>query len=127
MPVDHEMFDDINSAQWLWYMYNVSKDQEEKYIFKRDFTEYLASFIEPEAVQKIRLSREKAVAINDENFSRSIKDMFGRELPGAEALEKDDKTHSVNIAELMKNINDAKQEKSDSAFNYQHWTQFELE
>lgn len=128
MPADHKIFEELNQAQWLWYMHNFLKDQEEEFTSRRDFIEYHASFIEPQAVNKIRESRKKAVEIDDTEFSQNIQDMFGRPLPNMKnpGIE-NTKSHSVNIGELMKNIEDLKNKPKDETFNYRHWAQFKLE
>lgn len=54
VPVDHEIFTGISNSQWLWYFHNDSKDQEERFERNRNFVEYHASFIEPQAVKRIQ-------------------------------------------------------------------------
>ena len=78
MPVNHSIFESINDAQWLWYHYNFEKDDHDKFIYTRDFLEYLASFIEPEAVQKIKNARENTYS--DPNFDKNIEKIFGKKV-----------------------------------------------
>jgi hypothetical protein len=83
VPVDHEMFDRISSPQWLWYYFNYAKDQEDEFERSRDFVEYQASFIEPQAVQKIRDARNNTSVegrYEDSQFDDNVKKMFGREV-----------------------------------------------
>lgn len=74
------MFQDINSAQWLWYYYSMLEDSKEKFETNRDFIEYHASFIEPEAVQKIRKSRNESIEVSHEDFTAGIEHIFGRKI-----------------------------------------------
>jgi hypothetical protein len=129
VPIDHKIFEEINQAQWLWYMHNFIKDQEEEFNLSRDFIEYHASFIEPQAVQKIRDGRKKSVEIDDTEFETSIKNIFGRALPNAKVpVGEDNKSHSVNMGEIMKAVDEHKnkEKNKDPTFNYKHWSQFDL-
>lgn len=111
-------------------MHNFIKDQEEEFNLQRDFVEYHASFIEPQAVQKIRESRKKAIEIDDGEFATSVKNIFGRELPNAKkpGIENTE-SHNVNINDVMKVIeeNKNKDRNKDDSFNYKYWTQVNLE
>lgn len=124
VQVDHKIFDELNSAQWLWYFNNFMKDREEEFISRRDLVEYLASFIEPEAVRKIKQAREKAVQVSDKDFSFGIEKMFGRKI----SSEKRDATEMHNI-DLTNNIMEYKfyKEKSNSKSNFKDWLYFDLE
>jgi hypothetical protein len=67
----------------LWYFYNYAQDDVEEFERSRDFVEYHASFIEPQAVKKIRETRDKsqaAATVSDDNFENSVKNIFGREV-----------------------------------------------
>ena len=128
MPADHKIFEELNHSQWLWYLHNFIKDQEDEFNSHRDFVEYHASFIEPKAVHKIRESRKKAVEIDDGEFAQNINDMFGRPLPNVKnpGIE-NNQSHSVNIGEIMKTMDELKNKPKDDTFNYRHWAQFKLE
>ena len=80
VPVDHEMFKNINDAQMLWYFYHFLEDRKERFEHNRDMVEYNASFIEPEAVRKIREAREESVKVPDKEFTAGIEYMFGKKI-----------------------------------------------
>ena len=128
MPADHTIFQELNHAQWLWYLHNFLKDQEEEFNSHRDFVEYHASFIEPQSVHKIRQARKKAVEVDDSTFAQNVADIFGRPLPNAKkpGIE-NTQSHSVNIGEIMKNMDSMKNKSKDETYNYKHWAQFKLE
>jgi len=127
VPANHQVFEELNSAQWMWYLHNFLKDQEEDYTNTRDFVEYHASFLEPQSVHKIRESRKKAVELNDGEFAQNIKGIFGRSLPNVKkpGIENTE-SHSVNMGDIMKNIEASRNKTKDENFNYKHWTQFKL-
>ena len=77
MPVDHEVFNEVSNAQWLWYFYNNLKDSEDSFKQNRDFVEYLASFSEPESVRKVRDMRDNTSRAKDDNLSATVEKMFG--------------------------------------------------
>tara|TARA_R110000824_G_scaffold124009_1_gene282201 strand:+ start:168 stop:518 length:351 start_codon:yes stop_codon:yes gene_type:complete len=52
-------------AQWAWYSLMISGEEEASYKKELNFTEYLASFINSDAVKHIRSMRE---AKEDERF-----------------------------------------------------------
>lgn len=98
MPVDHEMFDKVNISQWLWYFYNFIEDQKEEFDVRRDLVEYHASFIEPEAVRKIRESREESVEIPYEEFVDGIEYFFGRKINISKDKKNKIESHSIDPA-----------------------------
>lgn len=136
VPVDHEMFEELNTAQWLWYYHSLLKDDEERFETNRDFVEYLASFIEPQAVQKVRSMRDKGkpIGVSDDNFTKGIEQIFGRKLDidKAKANNPSDtdtkqvSTSNVDIAEVIKNLSYLQKPK-DPSFNYRHWATVDLE
>jgi hypothetical protein len=107
VPVDHEMFDRISSPQWLWYYFNHAKDQEDQFERTREFVEYHASFIEPQAVQKLRESRNKDLVVSDKDFAESVKDMFGRDVKFQGADQGGD---AATNADLLKPLDDMRQD-----------------
>jgi hypothetical protein len=108
VPVDHSMFGELSTAQWLWYYYSCSKDREEKYEHNRDMVEYNASFVEPEAVRKIRDARENTVAISDDQFNAGLEQIFGKALDtsgskkAVMAEEKTDNKKSIEYSDWTK-------------------------
>lgn len=134
VPADHEIFEELNTAQWLWYYHSIIKDDEEKFETNRDFIEYLASFIEPQAVQKIRSMREKGrtIGTNDENFAKGLEQMFGRKLDTEKAKANNPSDTStqansnVDVTEIIKNLSYLQKPK-DPSLNYRHWSMIELE
>jgi uncharacterized radical SAM superfamily protein len=82
VPVDHAVFEEVSEAQWLWYFFNYMKDVNEQFETTRSFVEYHAGFIEPEAVRRVRESRETTVT--DDHFEDNVKSLFGRELKSPE-------------------------------------------
>lgn len=81
MPVNHEMFRDINENQWAWYQAQLIEDEREKHEFMRDIAEYNAMFFNPEGVQQVRDARENTYNVPDKDFGYIVKEMFGRDLP----------------------------------------------
>lgn len=91
--------------------------------------EYHASFIEPEAVKRVIASRDKAVAVTDDEFKTGVKGIFGRELPGG-GKRGDGKIHSVNPEEAIAKAKKAKEQEivaNAQKTNYKTWVDFDLE
>lgn len=126
MPADHSIFERLNDAQWLWYYHNLRKDREEEFYQRRDLVEYHASFIEPEAVRKIRESREKAVEVSDQDFSTGLKRMFGRdfnvEKRASGKIESVDPRQAMTEHKIQKVSN-----KPVETTSYKHWLSSDLE
>lgn len=116
VKVDDEMFSEISNAQWLWYFYNYVKDGEEKFEQNRDFIEYHASFIEPQAVKKIRESRANAVKVSNEDFIKGIKNIFGRDIDL-----KNDK-NKISSSDVNETLNDLDKNK---ILNSEFWDSLE--
>ena len=134
VPVDHEYFESINTAQWYWYLNNLVEDQEEEFAMHRNLIEYHASFLEPELVDKTRKRRNETDANSkkDAQFSSTIKSLFGREiaLPDQPAKESGFKNvHEVsNILDKVNEYDAARKKiKSQSTYNFTDWVDFELE
>jgi hypothetical protein len=67
----------MNEAQVLWYAQSIGVEKEDKYKYDLGMSEYLASFWNAEAVQKIRSQREMEDDerfASDEEFSKQIED-----------------------------------------------------
>ena len=129
VPVDHDMFKAINSAQWLWYYNNYIEDRKEKYEQSRDMVEYNASFVEPEAVRKIREAREKAIEIPDKEFFAGIKHLFGRDLKSTGSINQNKELTKVDVAKAIKEYQDIQKQTKfsrGSGLNYREWVNIEL-
>ncbi|MFA5023436.1 MAG: hypothetical protein WC523_00565 [Patescibacteria group bacterium] len=126
VPVDHEMFREISSSQWLWYYHNFIKDRDEKFEENRDMVEYHASFIEPEAVRKIKEAREQAVEVPDEQFISGIEQMFGRSLPSVKN-QQEKEMHKVDIGKVLDNYNNIKKSDVPKEISYKDWLNMDLE
>ena len=128
VPVDHEMFDGLSNAQWLWYFYSLSKDQDEEFERGRDMVEYHASFIEPEAVRKVRDSRERAIEIPEDKFMAGIEFLFGKPLRNTSAARpKEQELHKINLSKVLNAYNDIQKEKAKvGKFNYKDWTNLKI-
>lgn len=115
VPVDHEMFNNINEAQWLWYFYNNFQDEEEKFIFERDMVEYSSSFIEPNAVKNIRDSRNKQESAKEkessEEFIKTVDNIFENKDNG-------------KLRQIQKIIDSG---KKITGFDYKHWINFKTD
>ena len=57
--VSDDIFSDMSAVQMLWYSYNIREDEKEKIEIARDIAEYMMSFVNPEAVNKIKASRDE--------------------------------------------------------------------
>jgi hypothetical protein len=108
VPVDHQMFEDISSKQWLWYFYNFLKDEDESFESNRDFVEYHASFIEPQAVKKIREARRgedrDTIEVDDDTFKDTLKNVFGKGLDFDEAKENVKVQEAEGLDKALKSI-----------------------
>ena len=98
------MFDDINTAQWLWYFHNIEQDGLERFEANRDMVEYNSSFVAPEAVMKVREGREKAIKVSDADFKTILEQNFGRTIDVEKTKEehKNSKVHALDPTTAMK-------------------------
>lgn len=126
VPVDHEIFNNINSAQWLWYYHNFIEDNKEKFELDRDMIEYHASFIEPEAVKKIRTSREQSIAIPEEEFISNIERMFGRPLHTVDKPQ-DNNIQKADLSKILSEYKNIKNTDTEKILNYKDWLNIDLE
>lgn len=128
MPADHQIFTDLNQGQWLWYFHNFQKDQEDEFTLKRDLVEYHASFIEPQAVQKIRDGRKKTIEVDDKSFAQNVQTIFGRPLPGTSNPSTKKEEFSVNWGDIVNSVQEYrdKQNNPDSNNNYKYWLNTEI-
>lgn len=68
-------FENSNMAQLRWYAEQIFIDEQEEFERTRDYIEYMASFWNPESVQKIKESREAAKShkfASDKEFEKQI-------------------------------------------------------
>jgi len=126
VPVDSDVFQQINAAQWLWYYHNYTKDIEEEFERRRNLVEYHASFIEPDAVRKVREMREKAIEIDDDDFSTILKERFGRDILSVQKPE-DIKKHEINPQELMSRVQYTHHEDVVNKLYQSDWLNMNLE
>jgi len=131
VPVDHKMFEDVTIAQWLWYFYNFAEDQRDGFETQRDLVEYHASFIEPEAVRKIRESREEATEVPTEEFVAGIEHFFGRKIDIPKEKKKGIESYSVdpNVAANMSEAYKRNQNVQTTPVHTdsRHWLNLDLE
>ncbi|HEC67141.1 MAG TPA: hypothetical protein ENI23_17830 [bacterium] len=130
MPVDHEMFNDINSTQWMWYFYHFMEDREEEFINGRDLIEYHASFIEPEAVRKIREAREESVEVPHEEFVAGIEYFFGRKIGIGKEKKKGIESFSIDPDIAIRKAGEYKKQqkqKPGKQLDSRHWLDIDLE
>lgn len=137
VPADHEMFNRVNSAQWLWYFYNYAKDQEEQLIVQRDMLEYHAGFLAPDMVDHVRKAREEEEnkrpegvigTTDDQAFAQSIGSIFGRDPGFGDAPIGEVHDVSANIVDRMAEHEMLQAELMKTPkYNYKHWIDFDLE
>jgi len=130
VPVDHEYFEQINNAQWYWYLYNITKDQEEEIQERQNLLEYHASFIAPEAVGSV-IKKRKSGDVNDKrdsNFSNTLKNLFGKDIKFKGPSSNFNDLHEVpNILDKITAYEAAtKSITSKSMYNFKEWLDFDL-
>lgn len=81
-----------------WYAYMINGDREDAFERKLNITEYLASFINPQAIQQIHDTRENQKVVPEKEFDQQIRDMFGRDLT-KEAIESGTRAEATSIEE----------------------------
>ena len=57
----------------------LNKDAEENFLRKRDELEYLASFMNPQAVAKVKETRNSLKSVSDADFEIILKSLSGRD------------------------------------------------
>lgn len=90
-------------AQYVWYQEQMNIDEKDDFELKRYFEEYNAMFMNSDGVRKVREARENTIAVPDEKFESTIKELFGKELPknlneknSKEFVEKEHKQEKIN-------------------------------
>lgn len=70
----------MSSLLIAWYKSNIEKDEQEAYEQNIAISEYLASFINPHAVEALRNRRDKEKSSNQEDFLRTLRTISGEHL-----------------------------------------------
>ena len=93
----------------LWYAQILNTEKEEEYKYNQNMLEYMASFWNSEAVQKIRSQREMA---EDERFASD--EEFSKQIEDREYLKADEVIQSIRDKYKNTNLqgNDRKRDKS---------------
>jgi len=97
--VDDIEFMNISREQWHWYNAMIIQDEKESFELKRDMTEYLASFWNSDAVQKIKNARkasETHAFASDSEFDRQVVEEDYKNNKYVQALQKINKTKDTN-------------------------------
>jgi len=115
VPIDHGIFDDISPSQWLWYFHQIRKDEEEEFNIKSDFADYIASFIAPEQVKKVRESREISKQKSEHD-----------PIAGKFVAEKPENVDLDNIQNMLDMIKYDEERKQDKSKNYKYWAEIDL-
>ena len=94
--------------------------------------EYQASFVEPEAVRKIREARDESVKVPDKEFTAGIEYFFGRKisLPDKPQHGSISSTVDPKTAESLSNAYKQKQTQAANptrAVDSRHWLNLDLE
>lgn len=71
----------MTAPEMAWMQAMVIKDDMDDYQEKIEFIEYLASFSNPEAVQKIRQERTNSTRMSDDMLQQTLSEITGREAP----------------------------------------------
>lgn len=76
VPIHHEFIAGLNINQILFYSGLVFQDKKEEFENNRDLLEYLASFIDPKAVEEIKRKRGSTSdhSVSKEDFDAQLKD-----------------------------------------------------
>lgn len=97
--VDDMEFSLISHEQWHWYNAMIIQDETEDFELQRDLTEYMASFWNSEAVQKIKNSRKAAEShafASDAEFDRQVVEEDFKTNKYVEAIQKINKAKNAN-------------------------------
>lgn len=77
----------------------MNQERKDTFEAKLNMTEYLASFINYEAVRQTKDSRENTTVVSDEDFEQQLRDTFGRDL-SPEVLKTATRAETVSQEEL---------------------------
>lgn len=93
------MFEQINSAQYVWYQMQHAADKREHFEFLREIAEHNAMFWNPEGVDQVRNAREKTFRTSEKDFDNNLEELFGRSLPS----ENGEKLSAEDVIQASKN------------------------
>jgi len=102
------------------------EDEKESFETERDLVEYNASFVEPEAVRKIREAREKAIIIPEEQFMSGIEKMFGRPLNIKERPQEQE-MQKADLGQILDRYSQKKDDSAQAVSSYKDWLNINLE
>nr|BDD46265.1 hypothetical protein 97 [bacterium] len=110
--VDDQEFSEISREQWHWYNAMIIQDEREAFELQRDIAEYLASFWNAEAVEKMKNIRKSAEAhtfASDEEFDRQVIEEEYKNNKFVQAIQKINRMKDTNRSgksseEVMKDI-----------------------
>ena len=99
----------MSEPQMLWYAQSLGQDKEDEYEYHLGMSEYLASFWNAEAVQKIRAQRDTE---NDERFASD--EEFSEQLERKDFLKNDELVQSIKDKYKHTNLqgNDRQRERT---------------
>ena len=106
---------------------NTLEDEKEEFESKRNMTEYLASFIEPEAVRQIVAARDRAVEVQDDVFLGAIKQIGGRDINISKEKNANGQMHAVDPRAAMQNYKAMQQGNKQPQTSYKDWMNVELD
>lgn len=102
----------MTEAQWLWCAHMVTADQKDEHKYALGMVEYLASFWNSEAVQKVKAMRE---AKEDQRFASDTE--FERQIRDGDFKESNDLIKSIREADKNTNLLDNNEDRSRGARN----------
>ena len=110
--VDDKRFANISETQWLWYAYMMSEDREFEHKYTLEMVEYLASFWNSEAVQKVKAMRDT----KDDNRFASDEE-FERQIRSEEFKTNVDLINSIRSADKNTNLSGNNEDRPRDARN----------
>lgn len=87
MPISDSSIVALSALELQWYAVMLEGDREAASNNKIEEIEYLAAYINPNAVVKVQESRqikEAAPPENSEVFNKQVEKLFGREMPAVQ-------------------------------------------
>lgn len=80
MP-DDEVLNSLSPTMLSWLAAQISQDEEDEFEKELAFTEYLASFISPEKVEKVKSHRANRKTTGDKEFQELVSKISNRAPP----------------------------------------------
>lgn len=113
LPIDDSFFNNMNIIQLRWYAEQIYIDEKEEFERNRDFLEYVASFINPSAVEKIKQSRASAETHTFQSKEEFEKDFLAGEFKNNKYIKaimdiNKSKTNTNNAADDVSNTSGIK-------------------